>query len=54
MSGRRDSRASESSLSLDKEHNASYRKAKKDHSVKQLGKITGAAVRLGVSVCEWN
>nr|XP_042115786.1 TRAF3-interacting protein 1 isoform X2 [Peromyscus maniculatus bairdii] len=38
LEGRRDSRASESSLSLDKEHNASYRKAKKDHSVKQLGR----------------
>lgn len=47
MSGRRASRASEHSLSPKKEHNASYHKAKKDHSMKQLGKITRAVVKLG-------
>ncbi|XP_025319433.3 TRAF3-interacting protein 1 isoform X8 [Canis lupus familiaris] len=35
MEGRRDSRTSENSLSL--EHNSSYSKAKKEHAVKQLG-----------------
>ncbi|XP_040608952.1 TRAF3-interacting protein 1 isoform X2 [Mesocricetus auratus] len=38
LEGRRDSRASENSLTPEKEHNASYRKAKKDHSMKQLGR----------------
>ncbi|KAM8919469.1 TRAF3-interacting protein 1 isoform 3-T3 [Lycaon pictus] len=35
MEGRKDSRTSENSLSL--EHNSSYSKAKKEHAVKQLG-----------------
>ncbi|XP_048957201.1 TRAF3-interacting protein 1 isoform X3 [Canis lupus dingo] len=37
MEGRRDSRTSENSLSL--EHNSSYSKAKKEHAVKQLDPI---------------
>ncbi|XP_057162096.1 TRAF3-interacting protein 1 isoform X4 [Ursus arctos] len=37
MEGRRDCRTSENSLSLEKEHNSSYSKAKKEHAVKQLG-----------------
>ena len=38
MSGRRDSRTSENSLSPEKECNSSYSKAKKEHAVKQFGK----------------
>eukprot|EP00072_Mus_musculus_P051449 XP_006529962.1 PREDICTED: TRAF3-interacting protein 1 isoform X4 [Mus musculus] len=38
MSGRRDSRASDNNPFPEKEHKASYRKAKKDHSMKQLGR----------------
>ena len=42
MSGRRDSRTSENSLSPEKERNSSYSKAKKEHTVKQLGKTEWA------------
>uniref|UniRef100_A0A7N5KRF2 TRAF3 interacting protein 1 n=1 Tax=Ailuropoda melanoleuca TaxID=9646 RepID=A0A7N5KRF2_AILME len=38
MEGRRDCRTSENSLSLEKERNPSYSKAKKEHAVKQLGR----------------
>ncbi|XP_031224301.1 TRAF3-interacting protein 1 isoform X2 [Mastomys coucha] len=38
LEGRRDSRASGNNPSPEKEHKASYRKAKKDHSMKQLGR----------------
>ncbi|XP_035582462.1 TRAF3-interacting protein 1 isoform X2 [Zalophus californianus] len=38
VEGRRDSRTTENSLSPEKEHNSSYRKAKKEHAVKQLGR----------------
>uniref|UniRef100_A0A8I5ZJ93 TRAF3-interacting protein 1 n=1 Tax=Rattus norvegicus TaxID=10116 RepID=A0A8I5ZJ93_RAT len=38
LEGRRDSRASENNPSPEKERKASYRKAKKDHSMKQLGR----------------
>ncbi|XP_059023522.1 TRAF3-interacting protein 1 isoform X1 [Mustela lutreola] len=38
VEGRRGSRASENSLSPEKEHNSSYSKAKKEHTVKQLGR----------------
>ncbi|XP_021029184.1 TRAF3-interacting protein 1 isoform X1 [Mus caroli] len=38
LEGRRDSRASDNNPSPEKEHKASYRKAKKDHSMKQLGR----------------
>ncbi|KAM9692466.1 TRAF3-interacting protein 1 isoform 3-T3 [Dama dama] len=37
VEGRRDSRTSENSLSPEKEHNSSYSKAKKEHTVKQFG-----------------
>ncbi|KAM9692465.1 TRAF3-interacting protein 1 isoform 2-T2 [Dama dama] len=36
VEGRRDSRTSENSLSPEKEHNSSYSKAKKEHTVKQF------------------
>uniref|UniRef100_A0ABI7WY43 TRAF3 interacting protein 1 n=1 Tax=Felis catus TaxID=9685 RepID=A0ABI7WY43_FELCA len=38
MEGRRDSRTSENSASPEKQHNPSYSKAKKEHTVKQLGR----------------
>ncbi|XP_009236594.3 TRAF3-interacting protein 1 isoform X3 [Pongo pygmaeus] len=38
VEGRRDPKTSENSLSPEKEHNSSYCKAKKEHSMKQLGR----------------
>ncbi|KAM5228672.1 TRAF3-interacting protein 1 [Ctenodactylus gundi] len=38
VEGRRDCRISENSLSPEKEHNSSYSKAKKEHTVKPLGR----------------
>ncbi|XP_058157281.1 TRAF3-interacting protein 1 [Dasypus novemcinctus] len=38
VEGRRDSRTNENSLSLEKEHNSSSSKAKKEHTEKQLGR----------------
>ncbi|KAM9692464.1 TRAF3-interacting protein 1 isoform 1-T1 [Dama dama] len=40
VEGRRDSRTSENSLSPEKEHNSSYSKAKKEHTVKQFASIS--------------
>ncbi|XP_017393309.2 TRAF3-interacting protein 1 [Cebus imitator] len=38
VEGRRDPKASENSLSPEKEHNSSHYKAKKEHTLKQLGR----------------
>ncbi|XP_077011663.1 TRAF3-interacting protein 1 isoform X8 [Tamandua tetradactyla] len=38
VEGKRDSRTSENSLSLERDHNSSYTKAKKEHTMKQLGR----------------
>ncbi|XP_053453536.1 TRAF3-interacting protein 1 isoform X3 [Nycticebus coucang] len=43
VEGRRDSRTSEHILSSEKEHNSSYCKTKKEHTVKQLGDSTSDA-----------
>ncbi|XP_042851787.1 TRAF3-interacting protein 1 isoform X2 [Panthera tigris] len=56
MEGRRDSRSSENSASPEKQHNPSYSKAKKEHTVKQLGRKEDSmsAKILGSTVCGLN
>nr|XP_060480290.1 TRAF3-interacting protein 1 isoform X2 [Panthera onca] len=56
MEGRRDSRSSENSASPEKQHNPSYSKAKKEHTVKQLGRKEDSmsAKILGSIVCGLN
>ncbi|XP_060480296.2 TRAF3-interacting protein 1 isoform X8 [Panthera onca] len=56
MEGRRDSRSSENSASPEIQHNPSYSKAKKEHTVKQLGRKEDSmsAKILGSIVCGLN
>ncbi|XP_049470517.1 TRAF3-interacting protein 1 isoform X2 [Panthera uncia] len=56
MEGRRDSRSSENSASPEKQHNPSYSKAKKEHTMKQLGRKEDSmsAKILGSIVCGLN